>query len=133
MEVVDAMAMAGMLGGLALTLSDQQYGQTVGLDTSTLSAAAKEEVGRFTRLEGKATLDDFIAFAASGSAAASVVPIVQSFRAAPLLEGTIDELLRGRRGARRHRRIRMYDEEAILPGPEALGARRVARLDRIGV
>ena len=64
MEVVEAMANAGMRGGLALTLSDQQYDHTVGLDTTTLSAAAKDEVGRISRLEGKTTLDDFINFAA---------------------------------------------------------------------
>ena len=65
MEVVEAMANAGMRGGLALTLSDQQYDHTVGLDTTTLSAAAKDEVGRISQLEGKTTLDDFINFAAS--------------------------------------------------------------------
>src|SRR5580692_3471656 len=53
LHAVAAMADAGMRGGLALTLSDQQYDATVGLDTGTLSPSAREEVARISALEGK--------------------------------------------------------------------------------
>ena len=53
LHAVAAMADAGMRGGLALTLSDQQYDATVGLDTGALSQAARDEVTRISALEGK--------------------------------------------------------------------------------
>jgi 5-methylthioadenosine/S-adenosylhomocysteine deaminase len=65
LNAVAAMADAGMRGGLALTLSDQQYQTTVGLDMKTLSAAARAEVERISRLEGAQSLQDFVAFAES--------------------------------------------------------------------
>ena len=65
LHAVAAMADAGMRGGLALTLSDQQYDATVGLDTGALSQAARDEVARISALEGKESLDDFTTFAAA--------------------------------------------------------------------
>jgi len=77
LNVVAAMADAGMRGGLALTLSDQQYEATVGLDTAALSAAARQEVERISQLEGTQTLEDFIAFAETvRSRTHLVLPIV---------------------------------------------------------
>jgi 5-methylthioadenosine/S-adenosylhomocysteine deaminase len=64
LNAVAAMADAGMRGGLALTLSDQKYETTVGIDTKSMSAAAREEVDRISRLEGTQSLDDFLVFAA---------------------------------------------------------------------
>ena len=63
MQAVNAMADAGFRGGLALTLSDQSYDATIGLDTSSLSQAGRNEVARISRLEGKETLDNFVKFA----------------------------------------------------------------------
>jgi 5-methylthioadenosine/S-adenosylhomocysteine deaminase len=63
LHAVAAMADAGMRGGLALTLSDRQYEATVGIDTQTMSAQAREEIQRITDLESTETLDDFIHFA----------------------------------------------------------------------
>jgi 5-methylthioadenosine/S-adenosylhomocysteine deaminase len=63
LNAVAAMADAGMRGGLALTLSDRQYETTVGLDTKNLSAAARAEVARISRLEGIQSLEDFVEFA----------------------------------------------------------------------
>ena len=52
LNVVAAMADAGMRGGLALTLSDRQYETTVGIDARNLSEAGREEINRISRLEG---------------------------------------------------------------------------------
>ena len=52
-----------MRGGLALTLSDQPYETTVGIDTQNLSDSAREEVDRISRLESAGSLDDFVTFA----------------------------------------------------------------------
>ncbi len=77
LNAVAAMADAGMRGGLALTLSDRQYEATVGLDTESLSAAAREEVERISRLEGTQSLADFVQFAqAVRSRTHLVLPIV---------------------------------------------------------
>src|SRR6185437_6393384 len=62
LEAVSAMADAGVRGALALTLSDQKYDATIGLDTTRLSRAAREEVARISQLEGKESLDNFIRF-----------------------------------------------------------------------
>jgi 5-methylthioadenosine/S-adenosylhomocysteine deaminase len=63
LNAVAAMADAGMRAGLALTLSDRQYETTVGLDKKNLSAAARAEVERISRLEGAQSLEDFVKFA----------------------------------------------------------------------
>jgi 5-methylthioadenosine/S-adenosylhomocysteine deaminase len=63
LNAVAAMADAGMRGGLALTLSDQRYETTVGIDTQNLSDSAREEVDRISRLESAGSLDDFMRFA----------------------------------------------------------------------
>ena len=77
MQVVEAMANTGMRGGLALTLSDQPYDQTVGLDSATLSQNAKDEVARISQVEGKTTLEDFVSFAATARQRTHLVtPIV---------------------------------------------------------
>jgi cytosine/adenosine deaminase-related metal-dependent hydrolase len=77
LNAVAAMADAGMRGGLALTLSDRQYETTVGIDTKNLSAAARQEVERISRLEGTQSLEDFVKFAeAVRSRTHLVLPIV---------------------------------------------------------
>jgi 5-methylthioadenosine/S-adenosylhomocysteine deaminase len=77
LNAVAAMADAGMRGGLALTLSDRKYEATVGLDTKNLSAAAREEVERISRLESTQSLEDFIKFAqTTRSRTHLVLPIV---------------------------------------------------------
>jgi 5-methylthioadenosine/S-adenosylhomocysteine deaminase len=63
LNAVAAMADAGIRGGLALTLSDQRYETTVGLDTRGLSAGARAEVERISRLEGTQSLEGFVEFA----------------------------------------------------------------------
>jgi 5-methylthioadenosine/S-adenosylhomocysteine deaminase len=63
LNAVAAMADSGMRGGLALTLSDQRYETTVGIDTQNLSDSAREEVDRISRLESAGSLDDFVTFA----------------------------------------------------------------------
>jgi cytosine/adenosine deaminase-related metal-dependent hydrolase len=60
---VEAMRDAGIRGGLALTLSDRAYGQTVGIDTGAVAAAAREEMNRISDFEGSETLQDFVRFA----------------------------------------------------------------------
>ncbi len=63
LHAVAGLADAGMRAGLALTLSDQGYERTVGIDAQTLSPEARAEVERISRLEGAETLEDFITFA----------------------------------------------------------------------
>jgi 5-methylthioadenosine/S-adenosylhomocysteine deaminase len=77
LHAVAAMADAGMRGGLALTLSDRQYEETVGIDTRNLSKEAREEVDRISKFEGAESLDDFLRFAqAARSRTDLVTPIV---------------------------------------------------------
>ena len=77
LNAVAAMADAGMRGGLASTLSDRQYETTVGIDTKNLSAAARQEVERISRLEGTQSLEDFVKFAETvRSRTHLVLPIV---------------------------------------------------------
>ena len=77
LNAVAAMADAGMRGGLALTLSNRQYETTVGIDTKNLSAAARQEVERISRLEGTQSLEDFVKFAETvRSRTHLVLPIV---------------------------------------------------------
>lgn len=77
LHAVEAMHDAGMRGGLALTLSDREYGQTVGLDTRSVSADAREEMNRISEYEGSETLEDFVQFAAKTRQRTSLVaPIV---------------------------------------------------------
>jgi 5-methylthioadenosine/S-adenosylhomocysteine deaminase len=135
MQVVDAMATAGMRGGLALTLSDQQYDQTVGLDTAKLSAAAKEEVGRITRLEGKTTLEDFIAFTESARQRTKLVlPIVGP--SAPH-RCSKEQLMRcSEIAAELDTMVHMHVCETkgqFLQGHKLFGCSPVTHLDRIGV
>jgi len=135
MEVVDAMATAGMRGGLALTLSDQQYDQTVGLDTATLSQAAKDEAGRISRLEGKTTLEDFIAFSASARQRTHLVsPIVGP--SAPH-RCSKEQLIRCSETARDlDTMVHMHVCETkgqFFQGQKLFGCSPVAHLDRIGV
>jgi 5-methylthioadenosine/S-adenosylhomocysteine deaminase len=63
LHAVAAMADAGMRGGLALTLSDREYGSTVGIDAQNLSAEARREMARISEIESAESLDDFAAFA----------------------------------------------------------------------
>jgi 5-methylthioadenosine/S-adenosylhomocysteine deaminase len=135
MQVVDAMATAGMRGGLALTLSDQQYDQTVGLDTARLSAAAKQEVGRISQLEGKTTLEDFIAFAASARQRTGLVlPIVGP--SAPH-RCSKEQLTRcSEVAAELDTMVHMHVCETkgqFFQGQKIFGCTPVAHLDRIGV
>ena len=62
---VEAMHQAGMRGGLALTLSDREYGQTVGIDTNAIPTDARDEMIRISKLESSETLEDFVRFAES--------------------------------------------------------------------
>lgn len=77
LHAVEAMHDAGMRGGLALTLSDREYGQTVGVDTAAVTAAAREEMNRISDYEGSETLEQFVEFAAKARQRTSLVlPIV---------------------------------------------------------
>jgi cytosine/adenosine deaminase-related metal-dependent hydrolase len=77
LSAVEAMHDAGMRGGLALTLSDREYGQTVGIDSSSVSQAAREEMDRISQFEGSESLDGFLTFAAKTHQRTSLVtPIV---------------------------------------------------------
>ena len=53
LNVVEAMVNAGMRGGLALTLSNQRYEATVGIQTESLPDEARAEVDRISRHEGR--------------------------------------------------------------------------------
>jgi 5-methylthioadenosine/S-adenosylhomocysteine deaminase len=64
MNAVDGMADAGMRGALALTLSDQSYASTVGLDAADLNSGARSEVDRISAFETAVTIDGFPGFAA---------------------------------------------------------------------
>ena len=135
MQVVTAMADAGMRGGLALTLSDQDYGRTVGIDTTNLPAAAKAEVDRITNIEGKTTLEDFIVFAADARRHRHLVlPIVGP--SAPH-RCSAEQLNRCADIARElDTMMHMHVCETkgqFLQGSKLFGCSPVAHLDRIGV
>jgi cytosine/adenosine deaminase-related metal-dependent hydrolase len=135
LHAVAAMADAGMRGGLALTLSDQQYDTTVGLDVSTLSKEAKDEVARISRLEGKESLDDFIQFAALVRQRTNLVaPIVGPSAPHRCSER---QLVRCSELARElDTMVHMHVCETkgqLFQGQKLFGCTPVAHLDRIGV
>ena len=135
LHAVAAMADAGMRGGLALTLSDQQYHATVGLDTGALSQAARDEVARISALEGKELLDDFAKFAnAVRNRTRLVLPIVGP--SAPH-RCSVSQLSRCAALARElDTMVHMHVCETkgqFLQGHKLFGCTPVAHLDRIGV
>ena len=77
LQAVAAMTDAGVRGGLAISLSDRQYETTVGIETESLSKAARDEIGRISRLEEAESLENFPDFAdAVRRRSDVVVPIV---------------------------------------------------------
>jgi 5-methylthioadenosine/S-adenosylhomocysteine deaminase len=134
LHAVAAMADAGFRGALALTLSDQQYDTTVGLDTSALSQAARDEVARISALEGKESLDDFVAFATAVRKRTHLVtPIVGP--SAPH-RCSVDQLTQCAALARElDTMVHMHVCETkgqFLQGQRLFGCTPVAHLDRIG-
>ena len=134
LHAVAAMADAGMRGGLALTLSDQQYDATVGLDTGALSQAARDEVARISALEGEESLDDFTKFAnAVRKRTHLVLPIVGP--SAPH-RCSVSQLSRCAALARElDTMVHMHVCETkgqFLQGHKLFGCTPVAHLDRIG-
>jgi 5-methylthioadenosine/S-adenosylhomocysteine deaminase len=133
LHAVAAMADAGMRGGLALTLSDQQYDATVGLDTATLSPAARDEVARISAVEGKESLDDFVTFATAvrqrsrlvlpivGPSAPHRCSVAQLSRSAALAE-ELDTMV--------HMHV-CETKGQFLQGHKLFGCTPVAHLDRI--
>ena len=135
MRAVEAMADAGMRGGLALTLSDQQYDKTVGLDAKSLSLGAKEEVARISRLEGKTTLDDFIAFAATTRQRTHLVSAIVGpsapHRCSPEQLVRCSEIAHDL-GTMVHMHV-CETKGQFLQGQKLFGSSPVAHLDKIGV
>jgi len=135
LHAVAAMADAGMRGGLALTLSDQQYDQTIGIETNGLSQAAHEEIARISQLEGAESLDDFVAFAEAVRRHTDLVtPIVGPSAPHRCSE---EQLVRCARTARElDTMVHMHVCETkgqFLQGSKLFGCTPVAHLDRIGV
>lgn len=135
LHAVAAMADAGMRGALALTLSDQEYERTVGIDPQALPPAAREEIARISRLEGAETLEDFVAFAeATRRRTPLVTPIVGP--SAPH-RCSAEQLVRCARTARDlDTMVHMHVCETrgqFLQGSRLFGASPVAHLDRLGV
>ena len=135
LHAVAAMADAGFRGGLALTLSDQSYDTTVGMDTSTLSQAARDEVARISRLEGKESLDNFVQFAAAVRERTHLVtPIVGPSAPHRCSE---QQLVRCAQLARElDTMVHMHVCETrgqFFQGKKLFGCSPVAHLDRIGV
>ncbi len=64
LHAVDGMADAGLRGALALTLSDESYAATVGLDPGAVVDEAKAEMDRISAFETAVTIEGFPAFAA---------------------------------------------------------------------
>ncbi len=134
LNVVDAMADAGMRGGLALTLSDMQYEATVGLDTKAMSEAARQEVERISRIEGAQSLEDFLKFAETvRSRTPLVLPIVGP--SAPH-RCTVEQLQRCQRAAvELDTMVHMHVCETkgqFLQGKVLFGMSPVCHLDKIG-
>jgi cytosine/adenosine deaminase-related metal-dependent hydrolase len=135
LHAVAALADAGMRGGLALTLSDQEYERTVGIDAQTLSPEARAEIARISRLEGAETLDDFVAFAAAVRQRTHLVtPIVGP--SAPH-RCSAEQLQRCAAAARElDTMVHMHVCETrgqFLQGSRLFGCSPVAHLDRLGV
>jgi len=134
LNVVHAMADAGMRGGLALTLSDMQYEATVGLDTKTMSDAARQEVERISRLEGTQSLEDFLKFAETVRSRTNLVlPIVGP--SAPH-RCTVEQLQRCQQAAvELDTMVHMHVCETkgqFLQGKILFGMSPVCHLDKIG-
>jgi 5-methylthioadenosine/S-adenosylhomocysteine deaminase len=134
LNVVEAMADAGMRGGLALTLSDMQYEATVGLDTKTMSDAARQEVERISRLEGTQSLEDFLKFAETVRGRTNLVlPIVGP--SAPH-RCTVEQLQRCQQAAvELDTMVHMHVCETkgqFLQGKVLFGMSPVCHLDKIG-
>jgi cytosine/adenosine deaminase-related metal-dependent hydrolase len=132
---VAAMADSGMRGGLALTLSDQQYDRTVGIDTQAVSAAARKEIERISQLESSESLDDFIAFAeAVRQRTHLVTPIVGPSAPHRCSEA---QLVRCAATARKlNTMVHMHVCETkgqFLQGSKLFGCSPVEHLDRLGV
>jgi cytosine/adenosine deaminase-related metal-dependent hydrolase len=135
LHAVAALADAGMRGGLALTLSDQEYERTVGIDPEALSPQARAEIARISRLEGAETLDDFIKFAeAVRQRTHLVTPIVGP--SAPH-RCSAEQLQRCAATARElDTMVHMHVCETkgqFLQGSKLFGATPVAHLERLGV
>ena len=134
LHAVAAMADAGMRGGLALTLSDQQYDATVGLDTSALSPDAREEVARISALEGRESLDNFVAFVAAVRRRTHLVtPIVGPSAPHRCSVGQLQRCA----GMARELDIMVHmhvceTKGQFLQGYKLFGCSPVAHLDRIG-
>jgi cytosine/adenosine deaminase-related metal-dependent hydrolase len=135
MHAVAAMADAGMRGGLALTLSDQQYDRTVGLDKSALSQGAQEEVARISQLEGKTSLDDFVRFAAEARQRTHLVtPIVGPSAPHRCSEGQLQRCAEVARELDTMVHMHVCETKGqFLQGKNLFGCSPVAYLDRIGV
>jgi cytosine/adenosine deaminase-related metal-dependent hydrolase len=134
LHAVAAMADAGMRGGLALTLSDQQYDRTVGINAKSLSQAARDEIARISRLEGAESLDGFVSFAqAVRKRTHLVTPIVGP--SAPH-RCSKEQLVRCAETARElDTMVHMHVCETkgqFLQGSKMFGCSPVAHLDRIG-
>jgi 5-methylthioadenosine/S-adenosylhomocysteine deaminase len=135
LNVVEAIANAGMRGGLALTLSDQRYEATVGIQTDSLPDEARAEVDRISRHEGRQSLDDFLRFAqAVRSRTQLVLPIVGP--SAPHRCST-EQLVRCMEVANDlDTMVHMHVCETkgqFMQGAENFGRSPVAHLDEIGV
>ncbi len=134
LHAVAAMADAGMRGGLALTLSDREYGSTVGIDAQSVSAAARAEIARISDVESAESLDDFTSFAeAVRKRTDLVLPIVGP--SAP--HRCSDDMLRRctRLAVELETMIHIHVCETkgqFLQGRKLFGATPVAHLDEIG-
>ena len=135
LHAVSAMADAGMRGGLALTLSDQQYDKTVGIDAQNLSKAARDEVARISQLEGAESLSDFVQFAEAVRRRTHMIsPIVGP--SAPH-RCSVDQLMQCMETARQlDIMVHMHVCETkgqFLQGSKLFGCTPIAHLDRIGL
>jgi cytosine/adenosine deaminase-related metal-dependent hydrolase len=135
LHAVAGLADAGIRAGLALTLSDQDYERTVGIDSQALSPEARAEVARISRLEGAETLDDFIRFAEAARRRTHLVtPIVGP--SAPH-RCSAEQLQRCAATARElDTMVHMHVCETkgqFLQGSKLFGATPVAHLERLGV
>lgn len=135
LNAVDAMVGAGMRGALALTVSDEPYQQTVGLEEHGLSEDARREVERISRFESSETLDEFAVFADEvENREGLVVPMIGP--SAP--HRCTSEMLRSSMALAVERGIAMHMHVAetkgqFLRGRELFGSTPIAHLDRLGL
>jgi 5-methylthioadenosine/S-adenosylhomocysteine deaminase len=135
LHAVEAMHDAGMRGGLALTLSDREYGQTVGVDTSAVADEAREEMNRISDYEGSETLDQFIVFAGKTRQRTSLVaPIVGPSAPHRCTDALLKRCMQTAIDLDTTLHVHVCETKGqFLQGRKLFGRTPVAHLDEIGI